>query len=243
MQLIRQTYHSPEPNLAADEVMLEMVEAGELPTGALRFWESPTPVVVMGRGTRRQKEIAVGRCQELGIPILRRISGGTAVIAGPGCWMYAIAVEKPLEVGSDIDKIHRYVLARMASALQQIDARVEHAGTNDLALRSPEGSLMKISGNSLRLGRRGFMYHGTLLYNFDLPLIPQCLLVPPREPDYRGGRSHDAFVTNLPVEREKIEFEVGRVWNAEPTSREISVARIDQLCRERYQTPEWNERP
>ena len=43
------------------------------------------------------------------------------------------------------------------------------------------------------------LYHGTVLYDFNLELIDECLTMPPRVPDYRASRDHRDFVTNLPL--------------------------------------------
>ncbi len=39
---------------------------------------------------------AAGRLPELGIPVLRRASGGAAIVIGPGCLMYALVLSYEL---------------------------------------------------------------------------------------------------------------------------------------------------
>ena len=68
------------------------------------------------------------------------------------------------------------------------------AGLADLALAG-----RKVSGNAQRRGRCGVLHHGTVLYDFDASLAERYLLEPPRQPDYRAGRSHQAFLGNLPL--------------------------------------------
>src|SRR5262249_30787741 len=88
----------------------------------------------------------------------------------------------------------RHVLGVVRSALTPLISGIEHVGTSDLAFRN-----RKFSGNSLRCKRDHLLYHGTILYNFNLNLIPLLLKRPPREPDYRAGRDHADFVTNIPL--------------------------------------------
>ena len=46
--------------------------------------------------------------------------------------------------------------------------------------------------------RRGFaLYQGSLLVDCDLELVARCLRHPSREPAYRAGRPHRAFLTTL----------------------------------------------
>jgi len=67
-------------------------------------------------------------------------------------------------------------------------------GTSDLAVAE-----RKFSGNSSRVKRGHLLYHGTLLYDFPLGLISDCLRTPPRQPHYRERRSHGEFVNNIPA--------------------------------------------
>ena len=49
-------------------------------------------MVVVGRSSQFRVEVRVDACRELGIPVLRRPSGGAAIVAGPGCLMYALVL-------------------------------------------------------------------------------------------------------------------------------------------------------
>jgi lipoate-protein ligase A len=175
-----------------------------------------------------QKEVEVSACRERGIPILRRTSGGAAIVAGPGCLMYAVVLSYRLRPElKDIGRAHRFVLGRLADVLQLLlgeSTSVHCDGTSDLVF-APSGTLvggsptlLKFSGNSMRAKRTHLLYHGTLLYGFDLSLVDSCLRMPPRQPCYRAGRSHSEFVTNLPVARQALVAAIEAAW---PTSGEI----------------------
>jgi len=136
----------------------------------------------------------------MGVPILRRDSGGCAIVAGPGCLMYSVVIRySGREHLRLIDECHRHVLGIVRSALAPLVSGIQHVGTSDLAVNN-----RKFSGNSLRCKRDHLLYHGTILYNFKLSLIPVLLKRPPREPDYRAGRDHGDFVTNLPVKPDSV---------------------------------------
>ena len=96
-----------------------------------------------------------------------------------------------------LDQAHQYVLSRIAGGLSTLGIVADICGTSDLARDG-----RKFSGNSLRCKREHFLYHGTLLYDFDLSLISSLLGVPPRVPEYRENRPHESFVGNLQVPRE-----------------------------------------
>ena len=110
-----------------------------------------------------------------------------------------------------VDRAHGFVLDAAAGALSKLAAGLSRRGISDLAVGS-EGR--KFSGNSLRMKRRHLLYHGTLLYDFPLEMIAECLRRPPREPAYRNGRPHAAFVANLPLDRAAIRHALIAAWDA-----------------------------
>ncbi len=203
MQRLSLTLATPAENLALDEALLDEAEATGPDAEYLRIWESPEPVIVLGRSSRFAEEVDAAACARRGIPILRRSSGGAAIVAGPGCLMYAVVLSydrRPEARG--IHASHGYVLDRLVTALGTHLFGVSRAGTSDLVLLAAGGdqeAARKFSGNSLRVKRTHFLYHGTLLYDFDLATIAACLRTAPRQPDYRREREHGDFVANLPL--------------------------------------------
>jgi lipoate-protein ligase A len=173
----------------------------------------------------------------LGIPVLRRPSGGAAVVLGPGCLMHAVVLSRRLRGGlRAVDRVHRFVLRRLAAALEPWAPEVRCQGTSDLALGG-----RKFSGNSVRVRREHLLYHGTLLYDFPLELIDRCLAMPPRQPDYREGRPHAAFVTNLPLSAATLRRSLASAWQAAEPLTDWPRARTARLVAARYGRPEWNE--
>lgn len=236
MDLFDLTLPTPAENLALDEALLDEAEQSAEPREMLRLWESVDPLVVVGRNSELSAEVHVDACHERGIPILRRSSGGCAIVAGPGSLMYALVLSYELRPELRfLDAAHRFVLGTLAEALRSLAANVAHRGTSDLAAGGA-----KFSGNSMRCRRRAFLYHGTLLYDFPLSLIDECLPMPPRQPDYRRGRPHGAFVANLPIDADALRRAVITAWNAEPATGDWPRARVAALVAERYSEPGWN---
>jgi lipoate-protein ligase A len=90
------------------------------------------------------------------------------------------------------------------------------------------------------MSRGGFLYHGTLLYDFDLPRISRYLRQPPRAPEYRKDRGHDDFVANLPIKQTPLREAIVAAWAARENLEEWPRERVDRLVAERYSTDEWN---
>ena len=96
MKLLDLTLETPAANLALDEALLETADEGADAGEVLRIWESPQPLVVVGRASRVADEVDEASCRAQGIPVLRRCSGGAAVVVGPGCLMYALVLSSRL---------------------------------------------------------------------------------------------------------------------------------------------------
>lgn len=248
MYLLDVTLDTHVASIALDEALLEWAEdrPAARPSEVLRLWEPSRPLVVVGRSSRLEAEVNLPACQERGIPILRRPSGGAAIVTGPGCLMYAVVLScRWLPELRAVDRAHTFVLGRISQAIRTTGIEVAHAGTSDLILTATDGtqaSARKISGNSLRIKRSHLLYHGTILYDFPLSLISTCLRTPPRQPDYRAARPHDQFVANLPVRAEELRGAIARIWHADELLADWPRQRTAALVRERYSRVEWNER-
>jgi lipoate---protein ligase len=236
MQLLDLTLPTPQENLALDEALLEEAEASAAPIETLRFWESSRPLVVVGRGSRVEGEVDAEQCARLDIPILRRTSGGGAIVAAPGCLMYAVILsyEQRPELRS-LDDAHRFVLETALERLRRLVPGAARQGTSDLTIGDS-----KFSGNSMRCKRRGFLYHGTLLYDLDLTLVAQCLRMPPRQPEYRKGRAHQAFVANLALSGDALKRVLSEAWGARRARLEWPRQRVQSLVAQKYDRRDWN---
>ena len=237
VKLLDLTLATPADNLALDEALLEQAE--EAGTGeVLRLWESPCPFVVVGRASRTAVEIDLQQCRDLRVPVLRRCSGGAAVVVGPGCLMYALVLSYQRRPQLQmIDQAHRLVLDTLARALQPLLPEVRFQGTSDLTLEN-----RKFSGNSLRCKRTHLLYHGTVLYRFPLSLIAQCLRSPPRQPEYRRSRTHESFLTNLPIGGDRLRRALADVWNVDGVLADWPHQRTQWLSENRYCSDQWNFR-
>jgi lipoate-protein ligase A len=235
------TLDSPAANLALDEALLDLAEASGSDAEFLRIWESPAAMVVVGRSSRVWLEVDEIACRDRRLPILRRSSGGAAIVAGPGCLMYAVVLNYALRPElRDLTRAHAFVLGRLADSLRQRISSVAVQGTSDLALSAPNQPPRKFSGNSLRAKRSHLLYHGTLLYNLDLSLIPACLKRPPRQPTYRQARDHAAFVVNLPLAKRDVEQIVCDAWPTDGELIDWPCAHVAQLVQDRFSRDEWN---
>lgn len=237
IRLLDHTGASPGENLALEEVILDEVEQGRQPD-TLRFWESPTRFVVLGTGQVLAQEVNEGQCAADGVPIHRRCSAGGCVLQGPGSLNYALFLR--YERHPDLRALHpsyHYILGMVCTALGALGVTAEQAGISDIAVAG-----RKISGNAQRRRRRALLHHGTLLYRADGDGMRVYLQEPVDRPDYRGARSHDAFVSHLDHKPEALRRALQEALAPDavagtPEDNELAAAR--SLARSKYDTRAW----
>ena len=238
MQLLDLTLESPAHNLALDEALLLRAAQPGVAGEVLRLWESSVPAVILGRSSQGDQEVDLSACQQRGIPVLRRCSGGAAVVIGPGCLMYSLIVqyEQQPQLRS-ISTAHDYALDPLQRALSPLTSPVQRDGTSDLTFNG-----RKFSGNSLKCTSQSVLYHGTLLYDFPLNWISELLRSPPRQPAYRESRDHTSFVTNFPASSETLRRALKNAWSADQELRDWPREITQRLLRDRYSCHNWNHR-
>jgi len=232
---------SPPPELLAwEEALLEWAECGG--PEVLWFWESTATFVVVGYGQQVAREVYMDACNDRGIPILRRCSGGGTVVQGRGCLNYGVVLrfEDRPELGTITDT-NRFVLQRLARALSPLlGDPVGIQGHTDLVRRGPNGVAHKFSGNAQRRMRQAVLFHGTLLLDLDLSLLTTLLPAPSWEPPYRDGRPHGAFVVNTGMDRGAVRAALAHEWGATETLQFLPEEHHIKAMNARYGRPDWH---
>jgi lipoate-protein ligase A len=230
-----------ETNLALDEALLQAVEAGEV-APLVRVWEWPRLAVVLGASSHHAEDVHLEACQADGVPLTRRASGGGTVMLGPGALNVTIVLPVALAEGLEsVDRAHAYVLERLAESLRGQGVPVDVQGSGDLAIGG-----RKCAGSAQRRLKRHFLVHTSILDMMDLTAIARYLAQPRRQPDYRQGRPHTEFVTNLNLGRPGLVAAIQAAWCA-PRPETLGFAalpwtRAAALVAEKYSDPSWIRR-
>lgn len=201
IQVLECAAGSAAENLAGDEALLNAVDEA-VAAPALRFWESSTPTIVLGRSAQRERDVT----ERADIPVLRRTSGGGTVVVGPGCLNFSIVLrldQHPMLV--NVRDSYHLILTAIQQALRP--ERVDIRGVSDLALNG-----RKFSGSAQRRTRSAVLHHATILYDFPLDLISRYLREPHRQPRYRRSRTHEDFLCNLPLAKAVIEERIANAF-------------------------------
>ena len=240
MKYLDFAFANPAQNLACDEALLELVETGQVEDEILRLWEPPRYFVVLGHANSIRAEVNFSACEEDRVPILRRMSGGGAVLQGPGCFNYSLVLNGAGHRFRTVREGFCYVLERHRNAIQALTGvEVALKGISDLAIGA-----RKFSGNAQYRKSRALLIHGTFLLDFDLSLIGRYLALPVKQPAYRQNRSHLEFLTTLPVRSEQLRECLKESWSAAGALDQVPGVRIriDRLVQERYGRSEWSEK-
>lgn len=227
-------------DLALDEALLIEADLDDGPA-VLRFWEPRQYAVILGASRSIPDDVHVEACRRDGVPILRRSSGGGTVVIGPGALNVAfILAETTAPLLWAVDAAHRYVLERLADSLRQAGQPVAIEGLGDLTLGG-----RKFGGSAQRRLRHWFMVHCSILYKLPIERIARYLALPKRQPAYRRQRSHEDFLSNLPLARRilldaiRAPWSPGAVLSPPPA---CALGLIPDLVSEKFGNSSWIER-
>ncbi len=240
MHFLNLTLPTVAANLALDEALLIEADAGR-GRALVRLWYPPEFAVVLGASSRLADEVFLEACASDQVPILRRSSGGGTVLVGPGVLCVTVILPEDAAPGlSRVDLAHSHVLDQIATALHSQVAAVDVLGRGDLVIED-----RKFGGSAQRRLQNWFMVHCSILFDFPIERIARCLKMPSRQPEYRAGRSHENFLSNLPLPPETLEAAIRHAFTASPIPLPVPLvppALLESLLSEKFANRHWIER-
>ncbi len=179
------------PRYGYDDDLIEAVRSDGV--SRVRVYRLTDTAVVLGAGGRPDRELRLEACLADKVPILRRRGGGCAVVLDPGNVIVSVAATG-LTFGhhrQHFDVLSDWLIAALGDAGL---SGVSRNGICDLVVGDK-----KVGGACLHRTRDLLYYCISLLVTPDLSKVTRYLQHPPREPDYRRGRSHAEFMGALTV--------------------------------------------
>lgn len=164
---------SPRMNLALDEVLTARVGEGRRrPT--LRIWEWNESAVVIGSFQSYRNEVDPEGAAKHGFDVVRRISGGGAMLMAAGQIItYSLYVPASLVAGMTFADSYAFLDDWVLQALRSLGIDAVYQPLNDIA--SPTG---KIGGAAQkRLANGGVLHHATLSYDIDGQVMTEVLRI------------------------------------------------------------------
>lgn len=179
-------------NMAVDEELLARAQAGEK-TPVLRLYSWDPPAVSLGRFQKSEDAVNVEACKRLGFDIVRRITGGRAVLHNQELTYSIIArTDNPL-FPSSVLGAYKVIAAGLLAGLKNLGISAEmvsrggrHAvlvkkdAKDPACFSSPSWyeilvNNKKIIGSAQRRMRGAFLQHGSILIDYDARLEAEVI--------------------------------------------------------------------
>ncbi len=234
--------------LAADEAL--MLHHGRDQTAAseavMRLYTYRPHVALVGRYQVLDAEVNRTACQDRGIGVGRRPTGGGAIIMGPGQLGVAVCTRAPADLGPR--QLLRQYASGIVAGLARLGVSASFRGKNDIEVGG-----RKIAGLGLYVDDRGaLLFHASVLADLDVELMLELLHIPGAKLEDKGvARVHERITT--------VSAEIGRSVDAaalrgavcDGFSEQLGVTlcesaldeaerdRAAELERERYAAPTW----
>lgn len=253
--------------MAIDEAVLMTVAEGKsLP--ALRFFAWEPPCLSIGYNQAMTDEVDIARCQQAGVDIVRRPTGGRAILHTDELTYSIVAPQGEPRVVGGVLESYRRLSAGLVRGLRLLGVDVTQAGaghgqnaeTSAACFDAPSAYEITADGKKLvgsaQVRRKGaVLQHGTLPLQGDITRICRCLVVSSEE---RREELHQ----ELRARATSLELVLGRVvpfdqvvealvkgfsesLNLHLESGELSqheLTLVQRFRREKYTAEAWNFR-
>lgn len=254
-------------NHAIDETLLEGVASGGQPV--LRFYSWNAPAVSLG-AAQASSELNLGHCSRVGINIVRRASGGAAVLHEAHLGFSLILPSDHWLVAGDIVHSYERLGRTLSTALRTLGATVELIAPEEARTFRPPGLAAraclagygpweprfdgrKLAGHA-QVRRRGVvLYHAIIPIRGDPAALAQ-LLAGTKDEIAAAGETLTKLVGSVEIAIGRSVDVVEVVSAVESAVRELDVvmepgeltatenARVTALVSEKYENPEWTFR-
>ncbi|MDR1307320.1 MAG: lipoate--protein ligase family protein [Treponema sp.] len=175
-RLLTTAFHNGYYNMGLDEALLESAASGSPPVLRLYGW-SP-PAVSVGYFQGLTEEVDLDSAKRFGFDVVRRISGGGAVLhRSELTYSVIMKTDHPL-AGKELEDSYRTLCAGLIGGLEVLGVEAVFSGINDILVPDSSGGGKKISGNAQTRRRGCLLQHGTVLLDNDVDIMFEVLKVP-----------------------------------------------------------------
>ena len=244
-------------NLALDDAVFRSVRARESPP-TLRFYAWSAPTLSLGYAQDRDRDVDLDACRTLGIAVLRRVTGGRAVLHDHELTYSVAAPDGTPPFGAGLEPAYRAVAAGLCSGLRLLGLEATPAPRDRAGRRRHPGCFAaparheivaggrKLVGSAQRREGGAFLQHGSILFKGHGTLLGRVV---PAGADSAAGEGMVGLADLLqpcPSREETADAVAAgcaaawgvRFRRGAPSPAEIRLAR--QLEADRYLSERWN---
>ena len=172
---------SPRPaaeNMAVDEVVLKARAQGQVPN-TLRFLQFSPRCTLVGYHQAVEQEIRVSYCEEHGIEINRRLTGGGGLFWDESQLGWEIFASQDHDTDQEVrfprrvDDLYELLCRGTIRGLEKLGVHAAYRPKNDIEVDG-----RKISGTGGTSLDGAFLFQGSLLVDFDVDAMLRALRIP-----------------------------------------------------------------
>ena len=262
-RLINSGFQTGAMNMALDEALLHAVAKGTSPA-VLRFYRWQPATVTLGYAQSVTTDIDLEVCRQAGLDVIRRSTGGRAVLHDNEVTYSVIAPSVSGLFGSSVLDSYRVISEVLQKALLQLGLSAKLVpgrprggqlnATKAVCFSTPSQYELviddcKVAGSAQKRHGQAFLQHGSIPLELDLDLLGRVLKTNINSGtagslDKVGWLNRWARQALTVTEVETcIAGEFSKAIDASlrvsrPTAEELDAA--ERLCREKYAHPDWN---
>lgn len=180
-------------NMAVDEVLLkEAALEGSTGLAYVRFFQWERPTLSLGFSQKAERVVNFAFCQERGIDLVRRITGGKAVLHHRELTYSIVSNDARSFPLKDIGETYRRIALALVAGFRHLGIETSLAGEGNSKSQIPRRratsacfavsnhheilwSGRKLVGSAQRRTKTAFLQHGSILLDFDPDLLAGAL--------------------------------------------------------------------
>jgi lipoate---protein ligase len=236
LRILETGYNSGPWNMALDEVLLMNLPDHGTPILRLYGWEPPA--VSIGYFQSIDEEVDVSNCKHMGVDVVRRITGGGAVLHEFELTYSFITKIYP----TNIMESYNLICDPVVMCLNRLGFSAKYVPLNDIIIDNK-----KVSGNAQTRKDNTLLQHGTILLDVDFDKMFSVLKVPPEKIKDKMINDVKARVMGLRKTFEEISQSLKESF-AEKFGAQILVDTLttkeredsEKLAIEKYSSHQWN---
>ena len=241
--VIEETPLSPTVNVALDEILLEQV-ADRQRGPTLRFWAWASRGVILGRFQSLKNEVDLAAAAEMGVVVVRRISGGGAMFVEPAkAITYSLYFPDSLVKDMSIVDSYAFCDSWVVDGLNDLGVPAFYRPINDISC--DEG---KIGGAAQSRRGGAVLHHTTIAYEMNPADMLQVLRIGREKLSDKGTLSAAKRVSPVARHTGKTRDEVyaalretfiARFGGTPAVIDSASLAAAERLAESKFADPAW----
>ena len=230
-------YNDAALNMAIDEVMIEYVQE----TPVLRIYGWRPAAVSIGYFQSMKEEVDLDKCNQIGVDVVRRLTGGGAVLHESELTYSFITKEYP----RNIMESYAWICEAVVMSLHRMGFDSRFVPLNDIVIAGK-----KVSGNAQTRRNGILLQHGTLLLGVDVAKMFSVLRVPSeklRDKIIKDAKERVTSLTGTTFDELSLSLKTSFAINfdANLVAGNMSTEEINRakwLAEQKYRSKEWNFR-